>query len=68
MTTTDECPAGCGRRVLPEYLLCGPCWREVPPSIQGRVWRSWRDYQADRNPSTRAAYTAARDDALAAIR
>lgn len=71
----SPCPAGCGRKVELNKLLCGPCWSEVPRSLQRDVNATWRAMRSTPLGDTtslqyRAAvnrYRAAREAALAAI-
>jgi hypothetical protein len=64
-----ECPVGCGRTAPAGKLMCLRCWREVPKHLQGDVYRAFRAWQRDfSDADTMAAYQAARDAAIAAVR
>lgn len=45
----DVCPVdGCGRRLSPGHLMCGPHWKLVPAAIAARVWSTLRRWRSER--------------------
>ncbi len=35
---TPLCPTGCGRKLPPGKVVCGVCWRRVPPDVADEVY------------------------------
>lgn len=47
--TALPCPTeACGNTLREGHLLCGPCWRLVPPLLQREVLRAWRSFRQAR--------------------
>jgi hypothetical protein len=76
MTTMPEtnCPTGCGRPRGSGKLMCGSCWHRLPATHKRAVLRTWgglvRTAGDLLNPdvqTARAAYTTARDAAIASL-
>ena len=67
--TDNHCPTGCGRRVADGMLMCKPCWRRVPGSLQRDVYNTWRKVEAGKGPDVThlRKYRAARDAAIQAV-
>lgn len=65
--TGGLCPTGCGRRILPRWPLCGPCWGRVPTDVQRGVDEAWRAYQRAGRGGIDAAWTAYRAAYAAAV-
>lgn len=68
--TVRECPvparAGstCKAYVAAGRLMCVTHWRQVPPEVRTRVWRTWGRWNETHDPDDWAAYLLARQDAL----
>lgn len=53
----------CSVQVPPERLMCLQHWRMVPPSVQGRVWQTYRPGQCDDKRPSESWHQAA-DEAI----
>jgi Zn ribbon nucleic-acid-binding protein len=58
---------GCGTKVKPELLMCGPHWRLVPKTIRDRVWATYREGQCDGHPMPSEEWHRAADAAIRAV-
>ena len=67
MAAMHKCAAdGCTKRVGDRFLMCGPCWRYVPPEIQRRVYDAYVSGQTVATASD--AWWAATKEAVAAVK
>lgn len=60
--------AGCKTPCKPEMLMCLKHWRMVPREIQKRVWATYVSGQCNLDPAPSAAWHAAADAAIVAVR
>ena len=63
---------GCAATTSRELFMCSVHWRAVPPDLQRKVYRTWRNRRAAlRNPTTyeeaKRAHEEAKREALLAI-
>jgi hypothetical protein len=59
--TSHKCPLeGCSKQVPHHILMCYPHWKQVPPEIQKRVNRTWREGPVE-------AYLQAREAAIRSV-
>lgn len=58
MSTTHDCPGGCGAQVPQHHLACKSCWWRLPAVLRDDVNAGWRKRRTNPSAHRRALHAA----------
>lgn len=64
---TPLCPTGCGRKLPADKVVCGVCWRRVPPDLADEVYAAYDAAYGKKGKLSRENVRRHRDAKLAVI-